>query len=37
VLLATRPSACAAKVSATNQLEALIVGRLRSCGPSYAA
>ena len=36
VLLATRHSACVAKVSATNQLKALIVGRRRSCGPSFA-
>ena len=34
VLLATRHSACAAKVCATNQLKALIVGRPRSCGSS---
>jgi transposase len=37
VLLATRRGACAAKVSAINQLKALIVGRQRSCGPSFAA
>jgi len=36
VLLATRHGACAAKVSATNQLKALIVGARRSCGPSFA-
>jgi hypothetical protein len=36
VLLATRHSACAAKVSATNQLKALIVARRRSCGPSWS-
>jgi hypothetical protein len=36
VLLATRYSACVAKVSATNQLKALIVGRLRSCALSFA-
>jgi transposase len=36
VLLATRCSACMAKVSAINQLKALIVGHLRSCGLSFA-
>jgi transposase len=34
VLLATRHSACRAKVAAINQLKALIVGRPRSCGQS---
>jgi transposase len=36
VLLATRHSACRAKVSATNQLKALIVGALRSSAASFA-
>ena len=36
VLLATRHSACRAKVSAINQLKALIVGRPRSSGRRFA-